>query len=92
MLPQVAQQVRQKHNQEDLREKPLLAEDQLQELEQTLKLCLNSSIPARFFYYSQGVIKSVVGVPIGLKGNKLHLRHSSGKLELPLEAIVDINL
>lgn len=92
MLPQVAQQVSQKHRQEERRDKPLLAEDRLQELEQALKLCLHSSIPARFFYYSQGVIKSVMGIPVGLKGNKLLLRHSSGRLELPLEDIVEINL
>lgn len=92
MLPRVAQQIIKKHSQGEQKEKPLLAEDQLQELERSLRLCLHSSQPARFFYYSQGVIKSVFGVPLSLKGNKLFLSHSSGKLELPLEAIVDISL
>ncbi len=91
MLPEVTEAIHRKEEKKKLVEKPMLSEDRLEELEHSLRECLELARPARFTYYRAGIIKSVMGVPIKVKGSYLVLFHQLGELFIPLKDLLDIS-
>jgi len=91
MLPEVTDTIHRKKEKQQLVEKPLLAEERLEELERNLRASLDSARPARFTYYRAGVIKSIVGVPIKVKGSYLVILDQLNELYIPLKDLLDIS-
>ena len=90
MLPELPEAIRQQEKKNKLVNKPLLAEDKLEELNTALQNSMDRSAPIRLFYYKHGLIKSLFGVPIKTRGKDLVVLSGLTKFYIPLCDILDI--
>lgn len=91
ILPDVVREIAKERRKKQQVEKPVLAEDKLQEMEHSITESMALGRPVKLTFYQGGIIKSIIGLPQRVKGRQLLVWHSSGQVSIPMKDVLDVN-